>query len=728
MTRRLPFVLVVLLVMGTLLAGWSQDRPPIEPGEVTFRFVPPPGFEVRSVSLRGTMNDWGETPMTRQPDGTWAVTVYLSEGEWRYKFFINGVWPVSMKDWNGREVDPMAHGYVDDGFGGFNAVIIVQSAAAREPGPRPLQRRALVHDPADPVYRSFLDGQVILKFRAERDSVASATVTTIDGEFAMVRELIWDNRELWRARVPHNPTAYRFEITGHFGEKITLEGAAFGFGRVIPFTAVDWVRDAVFIQIFPDRFENGDPTNDHLGLATDEFNFNRAEPAFGGRPHVSAWTDPPSGPAHCCRQYYGGDLQGIIDRLDDIVAMGFNAIYLNPIFESGSAHGYDTHDYFRIAPRLGDRAVFDRLIAEARERGVRIILDYVPNHTGIGHKAFQDAVARGPASPYWDWYFFRTNTPVAGDGRHYEGWWGLGSLPKVNTRNPAAREYLMQVAEYWIRAGASGWRVDVANEVIDRVAFFREMRARIRAVDPEAYLVAEIWHLSPEYVQGDQFDSLMNYALGRNVLLRFAAADPLLDGARALNEISKVWGSYGEAVRAMKFNVVNTHDTNRALSDLGGGRLGETPSAASLERLRLLFALLFTQPGAPVVWQGENCGFLGTRESDGKEFYRFPIQWDQCDRDLRAFVAALSRLRSNNPDLTSTVIWPLLGEGRLLAYARGENGDTVAVFNSANEAATAALELPGQWRVMMGEAAISAPGSLVEVELPARGFVILQRR
>jgi glycosidase len=727
MRRLLPLVLLFLIALVTLLAGWSQDRAPVEPGEVTFRFVPPPGFEVRSVSLRGTMNDWGETPMVRQADGSWSVTVVLDEGEWRYKFFINGVWPQSMKDWNGQEVHPEAHGYVDDGFGGLNAVIIVQSSAPREAGPRPLQRSALVHNPADPVFRSFLDEQVILKFRAPRDSVASATVTTVDGEFEMVRELVWDNRELWRARVPHNPTAYWFDVYGHFGEQATLEGPTYGFGRVIPFTAVDWVRDAVFIQIFPDRFENGDPGNDHLGLETDENNFNVAERAFGAPPYLSAWTDPP-GRAHCCRQYYGGDLQGIIDRLDDIVEMGFNAIYLNPIFDSGSVHGYDTHDYLKIAPRLGDRSDFDRLIGAARDHGIRIVLDLVPNHTGIGHWAFQDAVANGRTSDYWDWYFFRMDAPVAGNGTHYEGWAGLGSLPKLNTRNPAAREYLMQVAEEWIRAGASGWRVDVANEVIDREAFFREMRRRIRAIDPEAYLVAEIWHLSPEYVQGDQFDSLMNYALGRDVLLRYASGDALVDAARAMNEIAKVWGSYGESVRAMKFNVINTHDTNRALSDLGGGPLGAIPSPESIERLRLLFALLFTQPGAPVVWQGENCGFLGTRVGDGGEFYRYPIQWDRCDPEFRGFVASLAELRRASPDLTSTVIWPLLGHGRLLAYARGEDGDTVAIFNSAEQPAKGALNLPGQWRVVLGAASISASGARVDLGLPARGFVVLQRR
>ena len=727
MRRFLPLLMVVAVALVALPAVWSQERAPVEPGKVTFRFVPPAGFEVRSVSLRGTMNNWGETPMVRQADGSWSVTVVLEEGEWRYKFFINGVWPQSMKDWNGREVDPKAHGYVDDGFGGLNAVLIVQSGAPREAGPRPLQRSAVVHDPADPVYRSFLDAHVVLKFRAQRDSVASATVTTVDGEFEMVRELVWDNRELWRARVPQNPSAYWFDIVGHSGEEVTLEGPTYGFGAVIPFTAVDWVRDAVFIQIFPDRFQNGDPSNDHLGLETDEDNFNRAERAFGAPPYLAGWTDPP-GRAHCCRQYYGGDLQGIIDRLGDIVSMGFNAIYLNPIFDSGSVHGYDTHDYLKIAPRLGKRSDFERLVAAARELGVRIILDFVPNHTGIGHWAFQDAVAKGRSSPYWDWYFFKTNAPVAGNGTHYEGWWGLGSLPKVNTRNPAAREHLMQVAEEWIRAGASGWRVDVANEVIDRVAFFREMRRRIRAVDPEAYLVAEIWHLSPEYVQGDQFDSLMNYALGKDVLLRYASGDSLVDGGRALNEIAKVWGSYGESVRAMKFNVINTHDTNRALSDLGGGPLGATPSPAALERLRLLFALLFTQPGAPVVWQGENCGFLGTRVGDGGEFYRYPIQWDRCDPELRGFIAALSELRKGNPDLTSPVIWPLLGEGGLLAYARGEGADTVAVFNRGDRPAAAALELPGEWRIRFGQAAVRVRGARVDLEVPARGFVILQRR
>jgi cyclomaltodextrinase len=202
-------------------------------------------------------------------------------------------------------------------------------------------------------------------------------------------------------------------------------------------------------QVFPDRFQNGDPGNDALALSDDEYRFNQIWQEKGGpRPYLARPQDPP-GPMHCCHQYYGGDLAGLEERLPYLKELGVGLLYLNPIFRSGSgsAHGYDTHDYLQVAPRLGDEALLRRLLDRAHALGIRVLFDFVPNHTGLGFFAFQDVVKRGRASPYWNWYFVKRYPFRPGDAGAYEAWWGVGSLPKLNTANPEVRAYLLSVAE-----------------------------------------------------------------------------------------------------------------------------------------------------------------------------------------------------------------------------------------------------------------------------------------
>ncbi|MBC7318959.1 glycoside hydrolase family 13 protein, partial [Candidatus Bipolaricaulota bacterium] len=386
--------------------------------------------------------------------------------------------------------------------------------------------------------------------------------------------------------------SYRFKIRLVSGEERLLpepERSAFQAPAQDSFPQIAWVGKTIGYQIFPDRFYNGDPENDALALATDEANFSPLAPD----PILSAWNDPIT-PLHCCHQYFGGDLRGIREKLDYLAELGVGLIYLNPVFVSGSAHGYDTHDYLEVAPRLGTKEEVRALLGEAHARGMRVIFDFVPNHTGVGFWAFQDVVKRGPESPYWDWYFIRRWPFTPGDGTAYEGWWGLGSLPKLNTENPEVFQHLLDVALYWLEFGFDGMRIDVPNELRNAKEFFSRLRAEVKARNPEFYIVGEIWQIAPEWVRGEMFDSLMNYALGRDTLLRYAKGE--LTGEEALARLSRYYAAYGENVTAMGFNLVSSHDTSRILSDLGGGDLGDVPSAESIARLKLLVTLLYTQP------------------------------------------------------------------------------------------------------------------------------------
>lgn len=260
----------------------------------------------------------------------------------------------------------------------------------------------------------------------------------------------------------------------------------------------DWVPDAVFYQIFPERFCNGDSSNDPSGTEV-----------WGGVPTRE--------------NFFGGDLAGITQKLDYIKDLGCNALYFNPIFKAGTNHKYDTHDYFHIDPAFGDDAAFDALIREAHAKGIRVVLDGVFNHCGDGFGPFQDAKEKGAESEYKDW-FTAYDFPLRSEPHpNYATCGGAHYLPRLNTQNPEVEAFVHEVALYWLERGIDGWRLDVPYEI--HTDFWRRFREVVKARYPDAYLVAEEWRDPSAFLQGDTFDGATHY------LLRGAAFDFLLTNA-----------------------------------------------------------------------------------------------------------------------------------------------------------------------------------------------------
>jgi glycosidase len=663
--------------------------------EFTFTYVPLEEEEVASVSLRGSFNSWGEWPMEKQSDGTWSITVDLEPGEYQYKFYINGKWPQDMSTArDGGPVDPNAVGYINDGFGGQNAICRIKEEVT--------EGVILVHNPDDPAYLCIADERLVIRLKTSPHKVAKVFLVTDEVKWPMERQLQWEYGEVFRLSL-ELPDSLKYRFVGY-----TIEGTEFSlpedpsqpffFDGINYFPQLKWVSQGIIYQIFPERFCNGNPENDVLVLKSDEFLFNKLWNQHDlwekEGPILSAWDNPIS-TQHCCHQYFGGDLAGIIDKLDYLKDLGVTALYLNPIFDSGSAHGYDTHDYMKVSPKFGTDEDLQELLNEAHKRGMRVILDFVPNHTGLGFWAFQDVVKNGENSPYWDWYFIHQWPFTPGDPTAYKAWWGVGSLPKLNTGNPQVKEYLFKVIRHWLNFGADGWRVDVPNELVKAKEFFNELRQLVKMEKEDAYLLAEIWQLDPSWVQGDQFDSLMNYALGRDILFNFAKGS--IDGEGTLANLSRYFAAYGENVTAMGFNLVSSHDTGRILTDLGGGNFGDLPNPIAVERLKLLSTLFYTLPGAPVIFQGDERGILGE-----KEFYdshRYPIQWDTVDESLVNYYKKLAQLRRKIPALTSSVIRDYYGTGHLLSFLRGESGKGEILVVANNGTEPVKFELPsGNWR------------------------------
>ncbi|TLN05364.1 glycoside hydrolase family 13 protein, partial [bacterium] len=349
---------------------------------------------------------------------------------------------------------------------------------------------------------------------------------------------------------------------------------------------------------------------------------------------MQPWGTPPD-----IYGFQGGDLRGVIQKLDYLLDLGINAIYLNPIFQASSSHRYNTYDYLKIDPKLGDLRDFHALMDAAHQNGVRVVLDGVFNHVGRGFFAFTDVLENQERSAYRDWFHidkFPVEGYGAGEATTYLGWWKYKSLPKLNIANPRVRAYLMGVARYWIEQGADGWRLDVPNE-IDDDGFWEEFRRVVKAVNPEAYLVGEIWDGDPRWLGDRHFDGLMNYPL-REVLLGVLTGK-LAVGAFAEKLESILNKQYApENVYAM-YNPIGSHDTERALTMLNG----------DLTKLKLAWLIQMALPGAPAVYYGDEVGLEGGKDPECRK--AFP--WDTFDQkaDLHHYLRRLIHWRKRLPVL-----------------------------------------------------------------------------
>ena len=492
-----------------------------------------------------------------------------------------------------------------------------------------------------------------------------------------------------------------------------------------------WVTDAIFYQIFPDRFAKSDRVPKQ-GL------------------NLEPWEAAPT--SHGIK---GGDLLGVVEHLDYLQDLGVNALYFNPIFASASNHRFHTYDYYCVDPLLGENAALRELIDEAHRRNIRVVLDGVFNHASRGFWQFHHTLENGAASPYVDWFHFDPDHlsgkrhwgayPSPHDQRliqeegslkaiGYQGWWNLPALPKFNTNTPAVREFLFGVAEHWTKFGIDGWRLDVPGE-IDDDAFWQEFRRRVKAINPQAYIVGEIWYDARRWLQGDQFDASMNYLVTGACLSFFTGShldlattlaaggyrglvDPI-DANEFANRIDSINALYDPDVTRVQLNLLDSHDTPRFVTCASGDQ----------DSFRLALTFLFTYTGAPCIFYGDEIGLAGRQDPECRQ----PFLWNSANwnKDLLDFVKSLIALRKSHDVLRHGSFSRMYAADGIYAFKRASDVESVlVVLNASDQPRTITLDSPqlgsAEKSVLFGHARFPSGAHSPQISVPARQGAIIR--
>ena len=525
--------------------------------------------------------------------------------------------------------------------------------------------------------------------------------------------------------------------TGGFGKVTRITPGAYKLPYTLTvykkgWTLPKWTENMVIYYIFPERFKNGNRANDQQ-VGKTKFYGNK------GVEFHKNWTDPnpwaPGPDGEWCNDFYGGDLDGVIAKLDYILSLGVNVIYLNPIFKAPSNHKYDTADYMQVDPHFGTLATFKKLVAEAKKRGIRILLDASLNHCG-SDSVYMDRYAKYPSygafegekirkdSPYYSW--FELKPGETDPNKRYEQWANptLANLAESKGWMDFAFRNRDSVTKYWIQQGAGGWRMDVTPWVSD--GFWREWRTHLKREFPESFTVAEVWFDASKYLTGDMFDSTMNYIL-RQALPDFFAKGQ--DARKSVEALEMVRENYPPHVFRRLMNLLSSHDQPRILHELGYVRYGQPGYAVYRKRVQAVTAFQFAYPGAPTIYYGDEIGLTGGHDPG----CRGPYPWKEDgggsygDWSLLPFFRKLAALRRGSDLLAKGRVRMLPGGKNTIAFERALGKKRLlALFSNSPEGQDVVLAgiAAGRYRdILSGKTVVLKAGDTRA--LPGWGFALL---
>ena len=409
---------------------------------------------------------------------------------------------------------------------------------------------------------------------------------------------------------------------------------------------VEWMKTAVFYQIFVERFFMGDESKDksYINLK---------------------WGELPAP-----NSFAGGDLDGIIQKLDYLKELGINALYLTPIFQSVSNHKYDISDYYKIDEHFGNKEVFKRLVKSAHERGIKIVLDAVFNHCSKDIAQFQDVIKNGKDSPYFDWFVIHGDS-IDSKNVNYECFASCSYMPKWNTSNREVQKYLMGIATYWIKEyNIDGWRLDVSDEISHE--FWRDFRRAVKGVKPDCVLIGENWHDANAYLHGDQYDGIMNYAFTKACLDFYCFGN--FNTEQFADKLNEILMRNTDAINIMMLNLLDSHDTYRFITQ-----------SKSRDKLKSALALLFMFVGAPCIYYGTEIALEGNFDPDSRRC----MDWDRVGKesDVSTLVNELAKIKTSGA-LSDAKIKITENDGLIIVERNGYklalNGQRPVEYKSKN--------------------------------------------
>ena len=501
------------------------------------------------------------------------------------------------------------------------------------------------------------------------------------------------------------------------------------------FKVPEWLGGGIMYHIFLDRFAKGEGGVSYRADSILDPDWENGVPQYAEYRGAEVKNN----------HFFGGNLWGIIEKLDYLESLGVSILYLSPIFDAVSNHKYDTSDYMKIAEEFGGEEAFKALIEAAHVRGMKIILDGVFNHTGSDSRYFDEfgrygVPARDEQSPYHSWYDF--HAPEKEGAPDYTCWWGIRILPRLNTHIDSCREFFTGaggVAEHYMQAGIDGWRLDVADELPDR--FLEELRKRIHSVNPESVLIGEVWENAADkiaygkrrsYFRGAQLDSVMNYPT-RKALLEFAEFG---DAEALASALTDLYSSYPKCVSASLMNLIGTHDTERVLTLLGNPkkarenayafnavqeklRLTPEERERGIGKLKLISALQFTLFGFPCIYYGDEAGMEGMSDP----FCRYPFPWHNIDGEINEHYKKLGEIRRSEKAFAGGEFKITKARGgyfEFIRYNKEENSYVLVAANMGDEPIK--VQVSGGVNLYTGKRVVGNP------LLKQREFLIVKKK
>ena len=702
-----------------IFVGNKEDIDSLRKVDFTYK----PKGVIKEAYLVGSMNDWNlkSHRMLESEKGIYSISLLLKPDEYHYKFLEDGM------NWI---TDENAKSFVDDGFGGKNSVIIVdenfkkvviskKDGIVLDYGISKLQNLETVN-PLSPTKIEF-------KTKAHLDDVESIYLIkndipiemnkiSEDNSFEYFQKVIFlenEDEEFDYYFVYKDGDKEFYLQNGEFSN-VKNKDKYFRYSKdnVQPFYTPDWVKNGVIYQIFTDRFYNGFKDNDqdfkewyYEGINTPPADGELLKKYTEYYHLVDDWNDYsglakspyhyPDNEGHQpdYNSFYGGDIEGIRQKIDYLEDLGVTIIYFNPLFESKSNHKYDAVDYMKLDPHFGTEEEFKLLVKDLHERGIRVILDVAFNHTGETFWAFQDGMKNGPKSKYYDWYEWKKwplPDPIESNFTpldYYECWWGYGHMPNLNFDfneiNPSENSikdinlaepnwevvnYVLDVGEYWIsEMDIDGFRLDVPNEV--PFWFWKLFREKVKSIKPDAYLVGELWSNAVDWVNDDYFDAVMNYAYFKDPVMRFFNTRQC--SAKDFDrDIKQGLFSYPVQATQVMMNLIDSHDTFRYLESCDG----------DISRLEMAVLFQMTYVGTPHIWYGDEIGMMGAHDPD----CRRPFDWSYVNNsekvDLRSHYKKLIEIRKNHSSLRTGSFKTLIADGMVYGYLRSDEESSIIVI------------------------------------------------